>query len=184
MFKFLLISILYLNCLCLDLTSFFAEVDIYDVNRMDRGKNAAQWQYTQTNSVFYYVAMQPWRHFQILNKTKDGEWYEWNINQDFSGTEADYKGYSTDHSPFVGNDACTVRLAKPNIILGIKGSGKQTSSVTENINGMTCYRFDGLRDIRYIYFQSNNVEAPYGSNSKPCMIEFESGKQIYSVHMI
>ena len=149
------------------LNSFSAEVDYYDMGRMGRGKNAGSWyhSYDKKVSIFYYLSMQPWRHFEWTSY-ESGVWVKRIMNEDRTPTES--------------NDAkqwCRKEYTYPISAyeLDFTNGYEPTSKA---INGETCYLYPAKAPLSSVYISTRITKSAKVYDYTVCQMNFIGGKSI------
>ena len=149
------------------LNSFSAEVDYYDIGRMGRGKNAGSWyhSYDKKVSIFYYLSMQPWRHFEWTSY-ESGVWVKRIMNEDRTETES--------KTP---SQWCRKEYTYPikAFELDIANGYEPTSKA---INGETCYLYPAKAPLTSVYISSRIGKGAKVYDYTVCQMNFIGGKSI------
>ncbi|EMD48925.1 Gal/galnacinhibitable adherence lectin, putative, partial [Entamoeba histolytica KU27] len=177
--KLLLLNILLLCCLADKLNEFSADIDYYDLGIMSRGKNAGSWyhSYTHQYDVFYYLAMQPWRHFvwTTCDKNDNTECYKYTINEDHNVKVEDINKTGTKQ------DFCQKEYAYPIEKYEVDWDNvpvdeQRIESV--DINGKTCFKYAAKRPLAYVYLNTKMTYATKTEAYDVCRMDFIGGRSI------
>ncbi|EAL50029.2 galactose-specific adhesin 170kd subunit [Entamoeba histolytica] len=177
--KLLLLNILLLCCLADKLNEFSADIDYYDLGIMSRGKNAGSWyhSYTHQYDVFYYLAMQPWRHFvwTTCDKNDNTECYKYTINEDHNVKVEDINKTN------IKQDFCQKEYAYPIEKYEVDWDNvpvdeQRIESV--DINGKTCFKYAAKRPLAYVYLNTKMTYATKTEAYDVCRMDFIGGRSI------
>ncbi|ELP83380.1 Gal/galnac lectin heavy subunit, partial [Entamoeba invadens IP1] len=130
------------------LNEFSGDVDYYDLGGMGRGKNAGSWQHSYEGGydIFYYLAMQPWRHFVWTRKEGD-TWVKKIMNEDNNVNSFT----NLDSQP--SQDFCQKEYGYPIQKFEIDWMANPTDTShlkAVNVNGIVCYQYTAKSPLAYV----------------------------------
>nr|AAC47580.1 Gal/GalNAc-inhibitable adherence lectin [Entamoeba dispar] len=179
--KLLLLNMLLLCCLADKLNEFSADIDYYDIGIMSRGKNAGSWYHSYTNQydVFYYLAMQPWRHFVWTTCSGNGntDCYKYTINEDHNLNSQQMANIKT----LDKQDFCQKEYAYPIEKYEIDWDNvpvDEQQIESADINGKTCFKYAAKRPLAYVYLNTKMTYATKTEAYDVCRMDFIGGRSI------
>ncbi|ELP90878.1 170 kDa surface lectin precursor, putative [Entamoeba invadens IP1] len=157
------------------LNEFSGDVDIYDMGRIGRGKNAGMWQHSYDNGydIYYYLAMQPWRHF-VWTYNDNGVWVTKTMNED--NNVADYTKLDTNTE----QDFCQKDYGYPIMKFEIDWDRVPTDDtrLTQvDVNGKTCYQYAAKSPLVYVVLSAKRDDVKK-DNYDICRMDFIGGKSV------
>ncbi|ELP88909.1 170 kDa surface lectin precursor, putative [Entamoeba invadens IP1] len=159
------------------LNEFSGDVDIYDNGRMGRGKNAGMWQHSYDNGVdiFYYLAMQPWRHF-VWTQKEGNDWVTKTMNEDNNVDLSKNPNLDTIST----QDFCQKDYGYPIRKFEIDWDRVPTSEdalVPVNVNGQNCYQYPAKSPLVSIILSKKRTSV-LNNDFTICRFDFIGGKSI------
>lgn len=145
---------------------------------MKRGKNAGTWHhsYSKGFDIIYYLAMQPWRHLEWIEKESD-VWMRYTMNEDHT---FNWKTTLQENN----QDFCRKQRAYPIEKFEIDWDNVPDSRVlmtAVNINGETCYEYPAKSPLKSVYVLRNRAlsqENFIQTSFSLCRIVFIGGRNI------
>ncbi|KAL7715111.1 Galactose/N-acetyl-D-galactosamine lectin heavy subunit 2 [Entamoeba marina] len=180
--KAIIISLIVVYAFAHDfLNEFSGDVDYYDLGTMDRGKNAGSWHHSLTHNfdIFYYMSMQPWRHFVWTHIGTDEIWYKKTINEDYSvGPSSDKDWVNNEKQDFCQNE---YGYPIQEFAIDWENAAEEAQNIeATTINGITCYVYPAKSPLSTIYLTGKFTESTFNSDStsEVCRMDFIGGRTI------